>query len=45
MDGFICVVGDEPLKGLQPIAEQIHSVLAPKSIDYDLGLNYALEAQ
>jgi len=43
IDGLICVGGDGTLNGLQPIAERIPSVLAPKTIDNDLGLNYASE--
>lgn len=45
IDGLICVGGDGTLNGLQPIAERIPSVLAPKTIDNDLGLNYASESQ
>jgi len=43
IDGLICVGGDGTLNGLQPIAERIPAVLAPKTIDNDLGLNYASE--
>jgi 6-phosphofructokinase len=42
-DGLICVGGDGTLNGLQPIAECIPAVLAPKTIDNDLGLNYPSE--
>lgn len=45
VDGMICVGGDGTLNGLQPIAERIPAVLAPKTIDNDLGLNYASESQ
>ena len=45
VDGLICIGGDGTLNGLQPIAEQIPAVLAPKTIDNDLGLNYVSEAQ
>ena len=45
VDGMICVGGDGTLNGLQPIAERIPSVLAPKTIDNDLGLNYSSESQ
>lgn len=45
IDGLICVGGDGTLNGLQPIFERIPAVLAPKTIDNDLGLNYASEAQ
>ncbi len=45
VDGLICVGGDGTLNGLQPIAERVPAVLAPKTIDNDLGLNYLSEAQ
>src|SRR3954470_3556925 len=40
IDGVICVGGDGTLNGLQPLAERFPIVLAPKTIDNDLGLNY-----
>jgi 6-phosphofructokinase 1 len=43
IDGLICVGGDGTLNGLQPLAERLPTVLAPKTIDNDLGLNYASE--
>ncbi|MGE0703513.1 MAG: 6-phosphofructokinase [Vicinamibacterales bacterium] len=43
IDGLICVGGDGTLNGLQPLAERFPSVLAPKTIDNDLGLNYPSE--
>jgi 6-phosphofructokinase 1 len=43
IDGLICVGGDGTLNGLQPLAERFPTVLAPKTIDNDLGLNYASE--
>lgn len=43
VEGLICVGGDGTLNGLQPIAERLPSVLAPKTIDNDLGLNYPSE--
>ena len=43
IDGLICVGGDGTLNGLQPLAERLPSVLAPKTIDNDLGLNYPSE--
>ncbi len=43
IDGLICIGGDGTLNGLQPIAERLPTVLAPKTIDNDLGLNYASE--
>ena len=44
LDGLICIGGDGTLNGLQPICDMIPTVLAPKTIDNDLGLNYAGEA-
>ena len=43
VDGLICVGGDGTLNGLQPLAERLPVVLAPKTIDNDLGLNYRNE--
>jgi ATP-dependent phosphofructokinase / diphosphate-dependent phosphofructokinase len=43
IDGLICIGGDGTLNGLQPIAERLPTVLAPKTIDNDLGLNYPSE--
>ena len=43
IEGLICVGGDGTLNGLQPLAEHLPTVLAPKTIDNDLGLNYASE--
>src|SRR5712671_1668019 len=43
IEGLICVGGDGTLNGLQPLAERLPTVLAPKTIDNDLGLNYACE--
>src|SRR5688500_18619477 len=40
IDGLICIGGDGTLNGLQPLAERLPTVLAPKTIDNDLGLNY-----
>ena len=37
IDGLICVGGDGTLNGLQPFAERFPTVLAPKTIDNDLG--------
>ncbi|MDP6039021.1 MAG: 6-phosphofructokinase [Candidatus Latescibacteria bacterium] len=45
IDGVISIGGDGTLNGLQPIAERLPAVLAPKTIDNDLGLNYMSEAQ
>ena len=38
-----CVGGDGTLNGLQPLTERLPTVLAPKTIDNDLGLNYPSE--
>ena len=43
IDGLICVGGDGTLSGLQPFAELFPVVLAPKTIDNDLGLNHRNE--
>jgi 6-phosphofructokinase 1 len=43
IDGLICIGGDGTLNGLQPLAERFQTVLAPKTIDNDLGLNYQNE--
>jgi 6-phosphofructokinase 1 len=43
IEGVICVGGDGTLNGLQPLAERLPTVLAPKTIDNDLGLNYENE--
>src|SRR5262245_5754280 len=43
IDGLICVGGDGTLNGLQPLAERLPTVLAPKTIDNDLGLNHRNE--
>jgi 6-phosphofructokinase 1 len=43
IDGLICIGGDGTLNGLQPLAECFPIVLAPKTIDNDLGLNYRSE--
>ena len=43
IEGLICVGGDGTLNGLQPLAERLPAVLAPKTIDNDLGLNYPSE--
>jgi len=44
IDGLIAIGGDGTLNGLQPLAERLPTVLAPKTIDNDLGLNYPSEA-
>jgi ATP-dependent phosphofructokinase / diphosphate-dependent phosphofructokinase len=43
IQGLICVGGDGTLNGLQPFAELFPTVLAPKTIDNDLGLNHRNE--
>lgn len=43
IEGLICVGGDGTLNGLQPLAERFPTVLAPKTIDNDLGLNHRNE--
>ncbi len=45
LDGLICIGGDGTMNGLQPLCDIIPTVLAPKTIDNDLGLNYAGEAE
>lgn len=40
IEGLICVGGDGTLNGLQPLADRLPTVLAPKTIDNDLGLNH-----
>ncbi len=40
VDGLICVGGDGTLNGMQPLSNYLPTVLAPKTIDNDLGLNY-----
>ena len=42
-DEGIYGLGDGTLNGLQPLAERLPTVLAPKTIDNDLGLNYPSE--
>lgn len=43
IEGLICIGGDGTLNGLQPLCERIPTVLCPKTIDNDLGLNYLNE--
>jgi ATP-dependent phosphofructokinase / diphosphate-dependent phosphofructokinase len=43
VEGLICIGGDGTLNGLQPLAGRLPVVLAPKTIDNDLGLNYPSE--
>ena len=44
IEGLICIGGDGTLNGLQPLVERLPVVLAPKTIDNDLGLNYPSES-
>ena len=44
VEGLVCIGGDGTLNGLQPLCDRIPTVLAPKTIDNDLGLNYPHEA-
>src|SRR5512137_1020510 len=43
IERLICARGDGTLNALPPLAERLHTVLAPKTIDNDLGLNYPSE--
>ncbi len=43
IDGVVCVGGDGTLNAMQAMSEKLPTVLAPKTIDNDLGLNYAAE--
>jgi 6-phosphofructokinase 1 len=43
IEGLICVGGDGTLNGLQPLCDRLPTVLAPKTIDNDLGMNYPNE--
>ncbi|MGH7127244.1 MAG: 6-phosphofructokinase, partial [Planctomycetaceae bacterium] len=40
IEGLICIGGDGTINGMQPITDFFPCVLAPKTIDNDLGLNY-----
>ena len=44
IDGLICIGGDGTLNGMQALCDCLPTVLAPKTIDNDLGLNYRNEA-
>jgi 6-phosphofructokinase 1 len=44
VEGLICIGGDGTLNGMQALCECLPTVLAPKTIDNDLGLNYRSEA-
>src|SRR4051812_22340173 len=43
VDALICVGGDGTLNGMQALCNELPTVLAPKMIDNDLGLNYQNE--
>ncbi len=43
IEGVICIGGDGTLNGMQPLCERIPMVLASKTIDNDLGLNFPNE--
>lgn len=43
VQGLICVGGDGTLNGMLALGDSVPAVLAPKTIDNDLGLNYASE--
>lgn len=43
IEGLICIGGDGTLNGMQAISDHLPTVLAPKTIDNDLGLNYRHE--
>jgi 6-phosphofructokinase 1 len=40
VNGILCIGGDGTINGMQPLSEFFPCVLAPKTIDNDLGLNY-----
>ncbi|QDV38267.1 6-phosphofructokinase [Tautonia plasticadhaerens] len=44
VEGLICVGGDGTLNGMQALCDYLPAVLAPKTIDNDLGLNYPDES-
>jgi 6-phosphofructokinase 1 len=43
IEGLICIGGDGTLNGMLAISDFLPTVLAPKTIDNDLGLNYRHE--
>ena len=43
IEGLICIGGDGTLNGMQALSHFLPTVLAPKTIDNDLGLNYRHE--
>jgi 6-phosphofructokinase len=45
IEGLICVGGDGTLNAMQALSTRLPTVLAPKTIDNDLGLNYHSEPE
>ena len=43
VEGLVCIGGDGTLSGMQAFCDYFPTVLAPKTIDNDLGLNYRHE--
>jgi ATP-dependent phosphofructokinase / diphosphate-dependent phosphofructokinase len=43
VEGLLCIGGDGTMNGMQPLCDRLPLVLAPKTIDNDLGLNYPHE--
>lgn len=43
VEGLVCIGGDGTLNGMQALSDYLPAVLAPKTIDNDLGLNYRHE--
>lgn len=43
VEGLLCIGGDGTMNGMQQLCERLPLVLAPKTIDNDLGLNYPNE--
>ena len=43
VEGLICIGGDGTLNAMQALGDSLPTVLAPKTIDNDLGLNYRTE--
>lgn len=44
IEGLVCIGGDGTINGMQGLVTRFPCVLAPKTIDNDLGLNYIDEA-
>ncbi|MEZ6048050.1 MAG: 6-phosphofructokinase [Planctomycetaceae bacterium] len=43
IEGLVCIGGDGTINGMQSLCDDFPCVLAPKTIDNDLGLNYINE--